>query len=141
MVYTRFVEIGRVVLVNSGADNGKLAVIVDVIDQNRALIDGPTSGVKRQAINFRHLSLTDFKVKIQNSANPKTVQKAFSDAEIAKKWGETAWAKKLAARLKRASLSDFDRFVVKVNKKKRAVAINTEYNKLKKATAKAAVKK
>ena len=111
-----------------------------MIDQNRALIDGPSSGVKRQAINFRHLSLTDFKVKIHNSANPQTVQKAFAAAEIAKKWGETAWAKKLAARLKRATLGDFDRFVVKVNKQKRARVINGEFNKLKKST-KAAVKK
>jgi hypothetical protein len=34
-VYKRFVEIGRVVLVNNGPDAGKLAVIVDVLDQNR----------------------------------------------------------------------------------------------------------
>ena len=43
---------------------------------------------------------------------------AFEAAEVAKKWEQTSWAKKLAARLKRASLTDFERFVVKVNKQK-----------------------
>ena len=38
-MYKRFVEIGRVVLINSGSDANKLAVIVDVIDQNRVGIE------------------------------------------------------------------------------------------------------
>lgn len=35
--FTRFVEIGRVVLVNYGPDEGKLAVILDVADNNKVL--------------------------------------------------------------------------------------------------------
>jgi hypothetical protein len=35
MVFNRFVEIGRAVLINYGPDAGKLAVIVDVLDHNR----------------------------------------------------------------------------------------------------------
>lgn len=34
-MYKRLVEIGRVALINSGPDEGKLCVIVDVVDQNR----------------------------------------------------------------------------------------------------------
>ena len=34
-MYKRSVEIGRVALINSGPDEGKLCVIVDVVDQNR----------------------------------------------------------------------------------------------------------
>jgi len=33
--FKRFVEIGRVALVNYGKDYGRLVVIVDVVDQNR----------------------------------------------------------------------------------------------------------
>ena len=47
MPYQLFVEIGRVVLIESGRNAGKIAVIINVIDQNRVLIEGPTSGVKR----------------------------------------------------------------------------------------------
>lgn len=35
MVYKRMVEIGRVVYVAKGEDDGKLATIVDVVDGNR----------------------------------------------------------------------------------------------------------
>lgn len=34
----RFVEIGRVAYISYGPDAGKLAVIVDVIDQNRVCL-------------------------------------------------------------------------------------------------------
>merc|ERR1712100_201343 len=134
MGYSRFVEVGRVVLVNRGPDEGKIAVIVDVVDQQRALVDGPESGVKRQALNFKNISLTDFKVELGYGARTGRVSKAFKEAGIADKWAATAWAKKRAMRVKRASLNDFDRFVVKVNKQKRARIVNKELNKLKKAS-------
>ena len=33
--FTRFVEVGRVVLINYGPDAGKLATIIDVVDAKR----------------------------------------------------------------------------------------------------------
>lgn len=36
-VYKRFVEIGRVALINEGPDQGKLCVIIDVVDQRRVI--------------------------------------------------------------------------------------------------------
>eukprot|EP01036_Dinobryon_divergens_P053180 gene53180-71096_t len=41
MGFTRFVEIGRVGLINYGPDCGKLCTIIDVVDAKRVLIDGP----------------------------------------------------------------------------------------------------
>lgn len=41
MVFGRFVEVGRVASSSFGPHAGKLVVMVDVIDQNRALADGP----------------------------------------------------------------------------------------------------
>ena len=35
MGYSRFVEVGRVAMINYGADYGKLCVIMDVLDHNR----------------------------------------------------------------------------------------------------------
>uniref|UniRef100_A0A2P2LFF4 60S ribosomal protein L14 n=1 Tax=Rhizophora mucronata TaxID=61149 RepID=A0A2P2LFF4_RHIMU len=35
MPFKRYVEIGRVALINYGKEHGKLVVIVDVVDQNR----------------------------------------------------------------------------------------------------------
>merc|ERR1711907_834128 len=130
MVFTRFVEVGRVVLINRGPDAGKLAVIVDVIDPNRVLVDGPSSGVARKPVNFKSLSLTDFKIDIRVGQKTGRIAKAYNEADINGKWEATAWAKKLAQRKKRASLTDFERFVVKVNRQKRARAINSELKKL-----------
>eukprot|EP00828_Plagiopyla_frontata_P000530 TRINITY_DN0_c187_g3_i1.p3 TRINITY_DN0_c187_g3~~TRINITY_DN0_c187_g3_i1.p3 ORF type:complete len:107 (+),score=16.36 TRINITY_DN0_c187_g3_i1:2-322(+) len=62
MTFTKFVEIGRVVLVNYGSYVGKTAVILDIINDKRVIISGPTTGVPKQDIPIRRLSLTNFKI-------------------------------------------------------------------------------
>jgi large subunit ribosomal protein L14e len=125
MVFKRHVEVGRIVLINYGPETGKLATIIDVVDQNKCLIDGPEeiTGVSRQVISFTRIALTDLTVKIQRNARQKTLKKAWSDGETMAKWEGTSWAKKLAAKKKRASLGDFDRFKVMVAKKQKAEII------------------
>jgi len=114
------VEIGRIALINYGSDNGKLVTIIDVLDENRALVDGPitVTGVRRQVINFKRLSLTDFKVKISRSIRSHGLAKALQKGELLKKWNQSAWAKKIQQRKARASLTDFGRFKVMVLKKR-----------------------
>ena len=123
--FKRFVEVGRVVLINYGPDAGKLATIIDIVDQNKCLIDGPAdiTGVSRQVIPFKRVALTDFVVKIQMNAREKTLNKAWAEADVMAKWEASSWAKKLASRKKRASLNDFDRFKVMVAKKQKSAAI------------------
>lgn len=132
MVFTRHVELGRVVLVNYGPEAGKLATIIDVVDQNKCLIDGPQeiTGVSRQIISFTRISLTDLTVKIQRNARQKTLKKAWSEADTLAKWEASSWAKKLAAKKKRASLGDFDRFKVMVAKKQKAEIIEKKMAEL-----------
>lgn len=43
-MYKRFVEIGRVALINEGPDQGKLCVIIDVVDQRRVSADWASGG-------------------------------------------------------------------------------------------------
>ena len=38
MGFTRFVEVGRVVLINYGPDAGKIATIVDILDSKRVRV-------------------------------------------------------------------------------------------------------
>ncbi|KAG0309567.1 hypothetical protein BGZ97_013030 [Linnemannia gamsii] len=68
LTFQRVVEVGRVVMVNYGPDAGKLAVIVDIIDHNRALVEGPTTGIARGAYAFRRLTLTPLVVKVPRNA-------------------------------------------------------------------------
>ncbi|XP_071785723.1 large ribosomal subunit protein eL14-like [Asterias amurensis] len=138
MVFERFVEIGRVAFMAVGKNRGKLCAIVDVIDQKRALVDGPCSDFPRQQIRLKKLHLTTFKIRIPHSARTATVRKAWEKADIQKKWLGTTWAKKLAAKKRRADMTDFDRYKLMRAKQKRTRIINTEVNKMKKAKRAAA---
>mmetsp|Transcript_9962 Transcript_9962/g.14080 ORF Transcript_9962/g.14080 Transcript_9962/m.14080 type:complete len:135 (-) Transcript_9962:65-469(-) len=132
MPFTRYAEVGRVVLVNYGPESGKIATIVDIVDQNKCLIDGPQdiTGVVRQVIPFSRIALTDLTVKIQRNARAKTLKAAWAEADTLNKWEATSWAKKLAAKKKRASLSDFDRFKVMVAKKQKSAIIAKKMEEL-----------
>ncbi len=77
-----FVEVGRVALVNYGADNGKFVVIVDVVDGARALVDGPTSGVSRQTMPFKWLSLTNIKLPIARSVRSNTLARQVEECKV-----------------------------------------------------------
>ncbi|KAF8365917.1 rpl-14, partial [Pristionchus pacificus] len=137
MVYKRMVEIGRVVYVAKGENEGKLATIVNIVDGNKVLLDGPASGVLRSVRNLKDLQLTKFKVPIRLQQRTKNVEKAWTEAEISKKWQESTWAKKLAARKLRSTLSDFDRYKLMRAKQARNRLVKVELAKLKKAARKA----
>merc|ERR1712226_1159321 len=114
---TKYVEIGRIAYIAHGDDKGKLCTIVDVIDQNRALVDGPCSNVNRQQINFKALHLTSLKMQLAPSCRAKYIKKSADNA-------------------KRAALTDFDRFKLMKAKQARNKIINVEFGKLKKAMRK-----
>ena len=94
----------------------------------QVLVDGPSTGVKRQQITVNgsccilplqvaRLYLTDFVVPLNRGAKTTEVDEAFKAGEVENKWNETAWAKKLAARAKKASMCDFCRFKARFAKK------------------------
>merc|ERR1712157_610444 len=102
MVFTRHAEVGRVILITYGPDTGKLATIIDIVDQNKCLIDGPVgiTGVQRQVLPFKRLALTDFKITIQVNARAKSLKKA--------------------SKLKKDRITDFQRFqLMEIKKEKR----------------------
>jgi len=125
-----------VVLVNDGPFAGKLAVITEIVDHNRAMIDGPSTGVPRQTIAYRKVVLTPFVVSgLPRAAGSGAVKKFFEKQEIAAKWEKSAWAQKRAAVEKKRSLNDFDRFKVMLLKKQRRHTLQTTLAKIKKASA------
>jgi large subunit ribosomal protein L14e len=120
VVFTRYMEVGRVVLINHGPDAGKLATVVDVVDQNKCLVDGPNTGVARQVIPFKRIMLTDLTVKVQRNARQRSIIKAWEEGGTMAKWESTSWAKKLRSRSLRSGLTDFDRFKAMVARKQRS---------------------
>ena len=125
MPYKLFVEIGRVVLIESGPQAGKIAVIINVIDQNRVLIEGPTSGVKRQAYRLKQLRLTKYKVDgLKWHSRQGFVIKALKEAKIEEQWAEDPMCKQLKKVETRKAMGDFDRYKLCVAKAKRNAILN-----------------
>ncbi|WAR11420.1 RL14-like protein [Mya arenaria] len=120
----RCVEIGRVAYIAYGDDKGKLCVVLDIIDQNRVLVEGPCTNVARKEFNMKAIQMTQFLLKIPHSCRQKVVRKAWEKEEITKK----------------ANLTDFDRFKLMKAKQCRNRIVNTEFGKLRKAAKKGAKK-
>ncbi|EJD05548.1 uncharacterized protein FOMMEDRAFT_145052 [Fomitiporia mediterranea MF3/22] len=130
--FKRFVEVGRVVLIKSGPSEGQTAVIIEIVDHNRAIIDGPLTGVSRQAFRYRHLALTPFVVpKLPRGAGSGVVRKRLEAEKTLEKWSASPWAKNLVAKSQRGSLNDFQRFQIMVLKKQRRYGANVKLAKAK----------
>ncbi|KAK9225698.1 hypothetical protein WN943_010742 [Citrus x changshan-huyou] len=133
IIESLYVEIGRVALINYGKDYGKLVVIVDVLDQNMALVDAPD--MVRSQMNFKRLSLTDIKIDINRVPGKKSLIEAMEKADVKNKWENSSWGKKLIVQKRRAALNDFDKFKLMLAKIKKGGLIRQELAKLKKENA------
>ena len=121
MVFKRFVEVGRVIIVNYGPLVGKLAVIVDILTTAKVLVQGVKGGIRRQELSLRRVTLTDYKIDIKRGAKQEEVFKALDDYKLDEKFKKSSYAKKCEQRQKRANLTDFDRFKVMRLRQKRAI--------------------
>ncbi len=121
MVFKRFVEVGRVIIVNYGPLVGKLAVIVDILTTTKVLVQGVKGGIRRQELSLRRVTLTDYKIDIKRGAKQEEVFKALDDYKLDEKFKKSSYAKKCEQRQKRANLTDFDRFKVMRLRQKRAI--------------------
>ncbi|KAK9297232.1 hypothetical protein QLX08_008968 [Tetragonisca angustula] len=137
MPFQRFVESGRIAYVSDGQYKGKLVAIVDIIDQNRVLVDGPASNVPRCEMRLNELHLTKFRIRFPYTGSTRVVRKAWEAANINDLWKETMWARKVEAKKKRLELSDFDRFKLRKAKQIRNKLRTDVFYRLKKKVKKA----
>ena len=100
-VFKRFIELGRVVLINYGPLSGKLSVIVDILNTTRILIHGPKEGVRKQEISLKRLSLTDFKLDIKRGIHKDDLVKAIDNYKLDDKCKESYYAKKIERKKKK----------------------------------------
>ena len=109
-------------VINYGPYAGKLAVIVDILNTTRVLVHGPKEGVRRQEISLRRITLTDFKLDIKRGIHKEALEKAITEYKLDEKFKQSVYAKKIERRLKRANLTDFDRFkVMRLGQKRSAI--------------------
>lgn len=94
-----------------------MAVIVDIVDHNRVLVDGPA--IKRQVISLKRLSLTKFVVEtLTRGARTPTVRKHVESSGVVAKFEESAAGQKISKAAIRRNLTDFERHKVMILKKK-----------------------
>ncbi|GAM21372.1 hypothetical protein SAMD00019534_045470 [Acytostelium subglobosum LB1] len=139
--YTLFVEIGRVVFINFGAFRNKTAIILDVLDQNRVLVHGPSTGVPRHVINLKWISLSKLKLNILRGARTGTLNKAIKAADLDTKISGLRLVKAVAAHEKKAASTDFERFKARIAKKVVNHKVALEVRKMVKAANVARTKK
>jgi len=134
MVFTKFVEVGRVCVINYGKDVDKLCVIINVVDVNRVLVDGPHSltGVSRHVINIKRITLTNLKVDIGIHATVKSIKKAFEKDDILNKFKEEPEGKRISKQQRNSAMNDFDRFKLKYALKKKGEAVKKKLAELRK---------
>ena len=70
----KVLHVGRVCKKTKGKERGKIAVIIDIIDENYALVDGPE--IKRRRCNLGHLEPTEKVIDIKKGASHDEVVKA-----------------------------------------------------------------
>ncbi|KAJ1525201.1 hypothetical protein ONE63_010033 [Megalurothrips usitatus] len=119
MGFSRFVEPGRVAYIADGPHRGKLTTIVDIIDQNRVLTDGPESGVPRMGIRLDQVHLTKFRMKFSHGTPTRLVRSFWNKHEITKKWEASSWYRRVENAKKRRAMTDFDRFKLRHHKSHR----------------------
>lgn len=123
-LFTRFVEPGRLALVRYGPLEGKIATIVDIQSLNRVVIDGPTTGVKRQVIPIKWISLTGQCLKnCGRGMTEKILKKRLAAEGTVEAWNKTKWAKKLKSMEAKKSLTDLERFKLMLARKKVKTAV------------------
>ncbi|KAF2017375.1 hypothetical protein BU24DRAFT_440370 [Aaosphaeria arxii CBS 175.79] len=119
----RLVEVGRVVTFGNGPYEGRQAVIVEIVDHKRVLVDGPSKDapVPRHSASLTDVSLTSIVIpKLPRAAGRGFVAKQWEQKKVEEQYAQTTWAKKRAQFQKRRQLTDFERFkVLKLRKQTR----------------------
>lgn len=110
MGYNRFVQIGRVARINFGPLEGKLATIVDIINDKRVLVDG--EGIQRQVIPISRLQLTKEVLQVGRGIRTGKLNKVIAKENLQKKFDESPLGRNYINQAKRQQLTDFERFKV-----------------------------
>lgn len=105
-------------MLKEGEFAGKIAVVLDVVDLNRILIQGPQ--VPRQAFLIRNTNLTRIVIDMPRGSRTKTMMKYWTAADVDAKFAATNAAKKLVRSAIRKNSTDFDRFKLMLAQKKKA---------------------
>merc|ERR1719374_116055 len=107
----KYVELGRVVHITTGPAANNVGAIVDIIDANRLLVDGPT--MKRQEVKLRDTFLTKIMLNIKDTPSQDKLRAMWAEKLIDERYKRTEHAKRLEKMRRRAACTDFEYFKVR----------------------------
>ncbi len=126
MVFTKFVQAGRLAYITFGDEKGKVAVIADIVDQNRVILDGPTTGVRRQVMSLKRVNLAEQVLEgVARGASTTEITAALTASSAVADFEKSATGQKLAKAALRRNLTDFERFKVRQAKKARSYILKS----------------
>ncbi|GMH41844.1 hypothetical protein BSKO_09754 [Bryopsis sp. KO-2023] len=115
MPFKRYVQVGRLAVINYGPDYGQLVFISDVVDENRVLVDSPTF-FSRKMINLTRLELTDYTIEITRLFSKKKLKEALESDDVIAKFTKSNWGKRMASQKAKSEMNDFERFQARMKK-------------------------
>ncbi|EFC41501.1 large subunit ribosomal protein L14 [Naegleria gruberi] len=133
------VQIGRPVVFSSGANKGKLAVIVDILDANRVLVEGEQ--IPRHIACTGDIQLVNALAAVTSASTTEEVVKAAQSSEVQSAYLASPLVKLHLKRVKRQNLTDFDRVKVQILKKKKNALIREKLSALVQKNGSEVVKK
>ncbi len=89
------IEVGRLVIKTAGRDSGKKGLVIDIIDDNYAMVDGQ---VRRKKCNINHLEPLETLVTIGKNASHEEVVEELKKIGIAVKAKAAKEKQKAAAK-------------------------------------------
>ena len=121
MVNTNYVRVGRLVRILRGPRTDKVAVITDIIDSNRVLVENPEDKkMWRHVQSVNNIEPLKFNVPLNGNASSKVVASTLSEKKTLEKYAASHSGKQVAAKAALAASTDFERYQLRVAKRSRA---------------------
>ena len=95
--------------------------------RRQALVDAP--GSQRRKMLYKRLSITPYVVDIPRGCTKAELKSAVDSSGAFKKFAESKWGKKLAARAAREAMGDFDRYKARIKKQASAAKVRAALGK------------
>ncbi|KAF0991739.1 hypothetical protein HZS_1786, partial [Henneguya salminicola] len=92
MKQQKLVECGRCVYIESGKHRGKIAFIVNPIDEKTLVIDGPSTLVPRHVTHLNLLKLSKIVIPISHTSTSKQILKVLDETKAVEKWNSSNFA-------------------------------------------------
>ncbi|SCL95625.1 60S ribosomal protein L14, putative [Plasmodium chabaudi adami] len=113
LLFNRYVEPGRLCLIEYGPYAGKLCFIVDIITITRVIVDGAgITGVPKTIMPIKRLKLLKQRVKINANAKTGMLKKEVEKSKVLEEFNKSNLGKKIMIKKKRDAATDYERFQV-----------------------------